>query len=67
MKCILKNTCDRKEWCCNFCDKKKCQIRCNDDCKKCKWFKDEIIVEEEEEENDTNTKPSVRKIVEVKK
>ena len=50
MKCILKNTCNRKVWCCNFCNIT-CAIRCKDDCKKCKWFVNEKI-EEETQQND---------------
>jgi len=50
MKCFLKNSCARKDWCCNFCNLK-CDVRCKDDCKNCKWFLDEPVSETDEQGN----------------
>lgn len=38
MKCALRNTCARKYLCCNYCKEKKCDDRCKDDHKDCKYF-----------------------------
>lgn len=42
MKCVLRNSCSRRNRCCRHCpDKKKCWQACKDDYKKCGYFIDE--------------------------
>lgn len=40
MKCVWENLCGRKYLCCNFCAIKKCDLRCQDNHEKCKFFCD---------------------------
>lgn len=44
MMCVLRNTCERRDWCCNFC-KLKCDVRCKDSRRGCKWFIDKPVPE----------------------
>ena len=41
MKCLLWNTCQHRFLCCSYCNDKKCEVRCEDSCKNCRWFVDE--------------------------
>ena len=45
MKCTLKNTCGRRDYCCSYCTIK-CPVRCNDDHTNCPWFVNEPIEDE---------------------
>lgn len=48
MKCLIGNSCDRKNRCCHYCKlKKKCWQACKDDYKECKYFVDEVDEEPE--------------------
>lgn len=38
MKCLIWNSCENKNSCCNFCEVKRCQMRCLDNYKKCKYY-----------------------------
>ena len=40
MNCQLQNSCIDKHLCCRFCDNKKCDQRCKDSYKSCRWFID---------------------------
>ena len=49
MKCLIMNTCENKFLCCHFCKEKRCQGRCYDKYKNCKYFENEKITREETE------------------
>ena len=42
MQCLIFNTCENTNLCCNFCNVKKCNIRCLDNYKKCKYYDGEF-------------------------
>lgn len=60
MKCLLRNSCSHKYLCCNFCNDKKCSIRCNDKFHNCNYWYN-ININSKEDEN-INPRKEVNKV-----
>lgn len=61
MKCFLRNTCEQKYLCCNYCADTECDVRCNDKVVGCKWFAAEPCDVADEESLRAAPKPKRRK------